>query len=82
MTAVLFIRILWPHVNVCNNSNSSMAHRLLQLCLLTVVYVAAAAAAAAAVVAVILVAIFLGKYQIRLFLPALYRISVSNIFFH
>lgn len=78
MTAALFIRVLWLHINIHNNSSSnSMAHRLQQLCLLTIVYVAAAVVAA---VAVILVAIFLGKYQIHLFLPALHPILVSNIF--
>jgi len=80
MTAALFIRVLWLHINVHNNNSSSsnnMAHRLQQLCLLTLVYVAAAVVAA---VAVILVAIFLGKYQIHLFLPALQPILVSNIF--
>lgn len=78
MIAALFIRVLWLHINVHNNSSSNtMAHRLQQLCLLTIVYVAAAVVAA---VAVILVAIFLGKYQIHLFLPALHPILVSNIF--
>ena len=77
MIAALCIRVLWLHINVHNSSSNNIAHRLHQLCLLTIVYVAAAVVAA---VAVILVAIFLGKYQIHLFLPALHPILVSNTF--